>query len=642
MSGYSIDVIVNMVEQLTAIADGLVKSYPDMREEGLKLEEARGDLMNPQYEVVVCGEVKRGKSSFINAIVGRDLLPTGVRETTSQVFRISNGTKNSCRLVFDDGHEEKIDVSDLARYGSQTVAELEGQPLFRGRTLKWIDLQTNCTFLPAGVHLVDTPGLGALYAAHSEITHRFVTQSDAVIFVMDSGQPLTQPEKAFLEKCFSITPNILFIQTKIDTKSESEWREIVKRNEDLLNRTFQREGRPRIRVFPVSSNLLADAAREQDRKERQYLLDDSLFDVVRKALDLLMFRATGWTRCAWLAAEASRFVNTCRKTFEEQRTVLVAGSAEEKDLFRRRKSEIRTAFQAQWGAAGTKRAHYLTEIGRILQGVRNQALLIGTTGSDLQNKLADEIKCLVSREAIDRYARDLPVKVQEMVAADWHELIIAAQKQISRLGQSMPMLPEDRAPFQVDLPLVSVKEPSLWDRVKNTNIDGMVGGSLAAITAGFFLTGGLATAAVLIGTLVGAAKGYERIMNQQLEAARNELRVHANNLLGKCRNSLCSPDLVHGNPLSRVDVFVDNTQNRIKEALESEYNLQKARMEEQGRKLEEQAALDGEKRSSELNRINNRLTAIGGIQDELKAIVERLKTMQGELDKAEADLGSAA
>ena len=56
-----------------------------------------------QYDVVVCGEVKKGKSSFINAIIGDDLLPVNTDVATSQVFRIVNDTQERYELVFIDG-----------------------------------------------------------------------------------------------------------------------------------------------------------------------------------------------------------------------------------------------------------------------------------------------------------------------------------------------------------------------------------------------------------------------------------------------------------------------------------------------------------------------------------------------------------
>jgi GTP-binding protein EngB required for normal cell division len=600
---------------------------------------ARDKLANPEYDVVVCGEVKRGKSSFINALIGQDLLPTGVKETTSQVFRISAAKKESFALVFEDGHWESISREELARYGSQTAADLEGMPLFRGRQLRWIEVKTPAVFLPEGVHLVDTPGLGALYAAHSEITGRYITQADAVIFTIDSGQPLTQSEMRFLETCMEVTPNILFIQTKTDLKSESDWQDIQKRNETLLNTRFHKEGRPPFRVFPVSSKLLAESARESDAQERAYLLEDSLFDVAKRGLELVMFRATGWTRCAWAAAEASRYVDTTRKALDEQLKVLLSESASEKDDLRRKKLQVRSEFQKQWGAEGAKRNQFMTELNRIMQGVRSSAAHIGSQGTELYSALSREINNLSSREAIEAFAREMPDRVQSSVSKEWREIIVAAQNQVKRLDEKLPMLPESDAPFFVNLPSVNIQKGSLWDRVKHTNIDGMIGGGLATVAAGLFmLTGGLATIAIAAGTVIAAWKGHDKILSQQMEAARRELRDQLIKLLAQCHAALCAADIAKGRPMAIVDAFIEDTIAKVKSTLEEQYSDHKERLEAQERTLEEQAKLTGQQRESQIAEIRAQLERNSELQQQLQRLVDELREMQAQLNKAEAEM----
>ena len=58
---------------------------PDM-----SVKTAGAIIQQEQYDVVVCGEVKKGKSSFINALMGDEVLPTNTQVATSQVFRIIN------------------------------------------------------------------------------------------------------------------------------------------------------------------------------------------------------------------------------------------------------------------------------------------------------------------------------------------------------------------------------------------------------------------------------------------------------------------------------------------------------------------------------------------------------------------------
>ncbi len=180
------------------------------------------------FNIVVCGEVKHGKSSLLNAIIGKELLPVNVREATCQVFRISDSPKESFELVFTDGHHEKIDLKGLVRYGSQTEIDAQGEPLLAGRVLRYIGIETPVAFIPPGVHLVDTPGLGATYAAHSKITLGVLKEADAVVFVTNSSVELTASQLDFLNEILSITKQVIIVLSKIDMVDEDNWMAIKK------------------------------------------------------------------------------------------------------------------------------------------------------------------------------------------------------------------------------------------------------------------------------------------------------------------------------------------------------------------------------------------------------------------------------
>jgi dynamin family protein len=82
----------------------------------------RQKLNENAYKVLVVGEAKRGKSTFVNALIGRDILPTDVDVATSQVFNVRPSEQEAYRLRFEDGSEREIPPEDLPLYGSQRVA----------------------------------------------------------------------------------------------------------------------------------------------------------------------------------------------------------------------------------------------------------------------------------------------------------------------------------------------------------------------------------------------------------------------------------------------------------------------------------------------------------------------------------------
>src|SRR5215204_6368002 len=216
------------------------------------------ELQDNEYKVLVVGEAKRGKSAFVNALIGQDILPTDVDVATSQVFKITASEQEAYRLRFEDGSVREISREDLPVYGAQMMADAASAPT-PDHVVRWIEVDAPVRFLPKGVSILDTPGLGALYANHARITHRFVPEADAVIFVLESGQPVVEDDLTFIQELLGVTRNIFFIQTKIDLFNKEAWQTIQRRSQNILSERFK--GRlPDPRVWPVSSTNLRRAA----------------------------------------------------------------------------------------------------------------------------------------------------------------------------------------------------------------------------------------------------------------------------------------------------------------------------------------------------------------------------------------------
>lgn len=60
-----------------------------------------------RLRVLVAGEAKRGKSTLINALLGRDVLPSGVTPLTAVATTVRYGDDSRVEVAFRDGHEEK-------------------------------------------------------------------------------------------------------------------------------------------------------------------------------------------------------------------------------------------------------------------------------------------------------------------------------------------------------------------------------------------------------------------------------------------------------------------------------------------------------------------------------------------------------
>jgi small GTP-binding protein len=133
------------------------------------------------FMLVVVGEFNSGKSAFINALVGRQVLKEGVTPTTAQIHILKYG----------DSIAHSADERGLA-------------------------LTTAPADVLREVQIVDTPGTNAIVREHERITTSFVPRADLVLFVTSADRPFTETERAFLETIRGWEKKIVVVVNKID------------------------------------------------------------------------------------------------------------------------------------------------------------------------------------------------------------------------------------------------------------------------------------------------------------------------------------------------------------------------------------------------------------------------------------------
>lgn len=191
------------------------------------------------FRLVVMGEIKKGKSSFINALLGHpELVPTSSNIATSTIFKIRYGQSVAYKVYFTEQSgktELSVRAEDLYRYGTE-----DGNP-GNEQQVDFIEVTCPSPILKAGLVMIDTPGLGGTFREHKKITYQYVPKADAVFFVTDSVEsPIGALEIEYLKDIRSITKHIYFVQTKInavDTDAADARKannlEILRRNLDL-------------------------------------------------------------------------------------------------------------------------------------------------------------------------------------------------------------------------------------------------------------------------------------------------------------------------------------------------------------------------------------------------------------------------
>jgi len=223
-----------------------------------RIHEVLSRLAEDRFNLVVLGEFKRGKSSLINAIVGRALLPVAAVPLTSIVTAVRNGPIERVR-VRRVGVDAAEDVTPAAL--GEYVTE-RGNP-GNAKGIASAEVEAPSPFLRPGLSLVDTPGVGSAHEQNTAITLAFLPDADAAVFVTSAEAPLSSSELSFLDTVRCHVRKLFFVVNKIDVLPQEERPEVLRFVEETL---AARVGAEAPMVFPVSARaaLAAKAAGNLD------------------------------------------------------------------------------------------------------------------------------------------------------------------------------------------------------------------------------------------------------------------------------------------------------------------------------------------------------------------------------------------
>lgn len=147
--------------------------------------------LNDAFNLVIVGDFKRGKSTFINALIGERILPSAVTPETVTINKLSYAENPKVEAVLKNGRRAALDLHDLNRDELDRIAKQFPAPI------DYIDVKENNDFL-RGVSIIDTPGIGDLFKAFDEQVADYLLNADAVIYLVSAKAPLSITEQTFL------------------------------------------------------------------------------------------------------------------------------------------------------------------------------------------------------------------------------------------------------------------------------------------------------------------------------------------------------------------------------------------------------------------------------------------------------------
>ena len=202
-------------------------------------------LKDHRYKLAVCGHLKRGKSTLVNALLGRsdDLLsPVGRTVCTGCVLEYMDSGNGSETIQIEGEEPQPLDYARIRAFADQ-----------KGNASK-LTIRAKFPLLGRAITFIDTPGRGSVYSIHDDLANRIVGEADAVLLPFSADLPLEDGEYEFLRQLSSAGKRKLFyVITKWDELETEREQNDVK---TFIRAQIHRAGLPEGPLYPCSAKLL--------------------------------------------------------------------------------------------------------------------------------------------------------------------------------------------------------------------------------------------------------------------------------------------------------------------------------------------------------------------------------------------------
>ncbi|MCH5248959.1 MAG: dynamin family protein [Lachnospiraceae bacterium] len=329
----------NVAEVNTALTQmGKLCGQLELEDSKKAIEASRHKLTSHKFSVGIMGEFKRGKSTVINALLGKEIMPADILPATATMNRVTYDLQPHAQVIKNDGTMIEISVDEIADY----VTKLNDENAKRAEMVDEAVVYYPCQFCQNGVDIVDTPGLND-DERMDKISEEIIPKLDAVIMVIVPGAPFSKSEAEFVRNKLmgSDLGRLLFLVNKIDTirpkERERAVADIKKRIQttvlDKMSEIYGEDSTEyadanakigNIRIFPISAANALDARIDGDEE----LLEDSRIQEFEDALRYMLTTERGALELAAPLAVLSRTATEVINAAETRKNALQLNAEE--------------------------------------------------------------------------------------------------------------------------------------------------------------------------------------------------------------------------------------------------------------------------------------------------------------------------
>jgi len=285
-------------EQAISLAREVVREYQLTDLQPL-LDSVKRQATREYLNVAVFGRFKAGKSSFLNFLLGRPILPVGVVPVTTVVTEICYGPQDSAEVAYLNGRTTtSVSLSEIASY----ISESDNPANRLGVRSVRVSVPEMAPYRQ--LRLVDTPGLESILAHNAEASFAWSPNTDLALVAIGVDPPLTQQDVALIERLRQFTPNVSVLLTKMDLLNPSEQLEVLSFVGSQLASKFQQD----FAIFPFS--IKPGHAEFQERFKKEFFaktlasFDKSHNAALAQKLRTLLTSMSDYLQLALKSAEA--------------------------------------------------------------------------------------------------------------------------------------------------------------------------------------------------------------------------------------------------------------------------------------------------------------------------------------------------
>ena len=321
-----------------------IENYEELKTIGSFTKEVeifRERLNDDEIRIAVVGEFSAGKSTFINALIGKDILKHATTETTAVITRIVNVDKKSSlcytgKVIFKDKTKKVLkDLNSIKEYTSTFSSTCDVI-----KEINAVEIYVPLLNTKQNVVIIDTPGLNGIADGHREQTVELIKNAHFCTYLLQR-RGISDSDRDFLNYIKQYQNNFIVVQNFIDTFNEAEGESVQKKikeqTEILRNKVFNDDKNIKYYVLGLSSwqglvsvdkdikRYTANSSHEITDEERRYYYSKSRFEEYKRKIkeifnsqdiEEIQYGGTAWAIYRWLET-LSKLINTKKESLEE-------------------------------------------------------------------------------------------------------------------------------------------------------------------------------------------------------------------------------------------------------------------------------------------------------------------------------------